>query len=88
MITLFLWISGILFYITCSVVTYKVIDGVLDHGVEELDADEILGVILGCALWPLTVILLLILYICYQVYRYLSSFAISFSERIIKSLKK
>lgn len=35
-----------------SVVTYKVIEGVSDEDIEDLDSEVILVILLGCAFWP------------------------------------
>lgn len=88
MLTAIIIIFGILFYITFSVVTCKVIEGVSDEDIEDLDSEVILIILLGCAFWPLTVILVLCFWICTQIYKYLYSFSISFSKVLIRTLKK
>lgn len=88
MLTAILIIFGILFYITFSVVTYKVIEGVSDEDIEDLDSEVILIILLGCAFWPLTIIVVLCVWICTQIYKYLYSFSISFSKMLIRTLKK
>ncbi len=88
MLTAILIIFGILFYITFSVVTYKVIEGVSEEDIEDLDSEVILVILLGCAFWPLTIIVVLCVWIWTQIYKYLYSFGISFSKMLIRTLKK